>query len=98
MKIRFLEYALLLILLTSGCTLIKTSVVGNPADNPTEVRPLQGVEEDNEKAVDIDALVPVEINNEAIDDDCGIYGACENESTEKIKDEKSQISRDDKAP
>ncbi|GBE31238.1 membrane-bound lytic murein transglycosylase D precursor [bacterium BMS3Bbin05] len=98
MKIRFFGYALLLLLLTSGCTLIKTSVVGNPDAHLTEVPPLQGIEENNEKVADIDALVQQEINDEATDYGCGVYGACENEDTEKIKDEKSQISQGDETP
>ena len=101
MKTRLFVCALFLILLTSGCSLTKYLAVSDQGGRPVEVPAVKSVEDNNEKAADIDAFVQREIqgiNDKATDDDCEVYGECENEYTEKIKDEKPEISQGDETP
>ncbi|HDH05823.1 MAG TPA: LysM peptidoglycan-binding domain-containing protein [Nitrospirae bacterium] len=98
MKTRLFVCALFLILLTSGCSLTQYLAVGNQGGPLPEVPAVKSVDEDDNGKVAIDAFVQQEINDEVIDDGCEVYGECENEYTEKFKDEKSEISQIDETP
>ena len=95
---RLFACARFLIPLTSGCSLHQYLAVGHQGGPQPEVPAVKSVDEDDNGKVAIDAFVQQEINDEVIDDGCEVYGECENEYTEKFKDEKSEISQIDETP
>ncbi len=96
MQIRFLTYTLLLLLIISGCTFSRSSLISNQQSPLSEA--LSEAEARNFNESDSIAFMHEESDDEEIDDDCEIYEECENEYIPKINPEKSMLSQGNKSP